>query len=243
MGMKKEREALSLSFKLLKSTPSAILLSLVPIIFGIGLFFLVGSFFYTTVLEASKEMLVGYFKDSTLGTVLLWLIGALLTIGLYFIVSWTFVSIVTVIASPFNDMLAGKAINFYRQSKGLSLNQEDPFSFRKIILIIINELKKISLIMTLSLASFAMGLIPLLTPLSIFLSSLLLVASYMDYYWSRTNQPFGSCFKELFGSPVRNFVNGFVFLFFITVPILNLFTIPFMVIYFTMLLMARKHEA
>lgn len=243
MFLKNEKEALGLSWRFFKSSAAVIFLSMIPIVIGIGLFIAFGSFFYTTLLESSKEMLAGYFKDSAMGTAILWVIGALLTVGLYFIVSWTFVSIVTIIASPFNDLLSGRAIAYFRQSRGLEILQEDPFTFRSMVLILLNETKKISLILTLSIITFILGLIPLISPVSIFLNSLLLASSYMDYSWSRTNLPFSACVKELFGYPVKNFLVGFIFLFLITIPILNLATIPFMVIYFTMLVMVRSHEA
>ena len=98
-----------------------------------------------------------------------------------------------------------------------------------------NEIKKILFILILSLVAFAFGYIPLLTPLSIFISVLLLAIGFIDYSWSRHNIPFKSCVGDLKKNILNYGFGGGFFFILISVPVINLIVSPWATSYFTLL--------
>ncbi len=211
------------------------ILALIPIIIGIVLYVLLGSWVFGSLMEQGNAWIEGLTGEGATGSILTVIAGIILSVLLYLIISWTFVLIVTVVASPFNDMLSRRT---ERKMKGEEL-ESFAASFAIIgstfFKTIFTEIQKISFILVLSLLAFAMGYIPLLTPISLIITVLLLAVGFVDYSWSRHNIPFGMCFKDLKSNFLNYGFGGAFFFVLISIPVVNLIVSPWATSYFTML--------
>lgn len=77
-------------------------------------------------------------------------------------------------------------------------------------------------------------------PLSVLISGLLFAASFLDYSWSRHDYNVGQCLKSVTSSFVIHLLSGMGLLFLISVPIVNLFVMPFSTIFYTVLFSENK---
>src|SRR5690606_10302870 len=212
-----------------------VVLSLVPVAIGVGLYYWLGSWLYGDVLTWGNEWVKESIASDTWGNVIAWFVGIVMTVVLYFVISWTFVLIISIIASPFNDVISSRV---ERAILGKSEeNVGDNFSqmFKRIFQILWNESKKITFIILLSLVGFLLSFIPFLVPVSMVISALLLAIGFLDYSWSRHDMKFSDCVGNLKSSLISYMLGGIVFLFLIAVPLLNLFVLPYAVVYFTVL--------
>src|SRR5690606_24907233 len=107
--------------------------------------------------------------------------------------------------------------------------------FGRIFRILWNESKKILFIVALSMVGFLLSFIPFLVPVSVIISATLLAIGFLDYSWSRHDMKLGECISDLRASFMSYVLGGIVFLFLIAVPVLNLFLLPYAVVYFTVL--------
>lgn len=211
------------------------ILALIPILIGIILYILLGSWVFGSLMEQGSAWIEELTGEGTTGSILTYIAGIILAALLYLIVSWTFVLIVTVVASPFNDMLSR------RTEKKMKGEELESFSASFTIIgstffkTIFNELQKISFILILSLLAFTLGYIPLLTPVSLIITVLLLAVGFVDYSWSRHNIPFKMCFTDLKSNLVNYGFGGAFFFVLISIPIINLIVSPWATSYFTML--------
>ena len=80
-----------------------------------------------------------------------------------------------------------------------------------------------------------MSFFGILAPISILIFSILMAVGFLDYSWSRKDLKFKDCLKDLKGSIFIYTLSGGMFLLLVTVPIVNLFVLPFGVVYFTVL--------
>ena len=219
--------AFKTSFDLLRGDRVAIMLSLLPVAIGLtGLYFFSEWFF--TGLRDQILRYFGYGGESSY--FLQGVVVALLAVFYYFIVSLLFVLVVSVVAAPFNDLLSTRI--------GKKLGEHSDVSvpgnfFRRALRVWFNELKKIMCIVVLTVFSLLLGFFPPLIPLSIVFSAFLLSAGFLDYSWSRR----GFTLRECAGDVRKHFwiygLSGFLFLFAFTVPIINVFLVPYAVVYYT----------
>ena len=203
-----------------------------PITIGVALYSILGHFLFVQGRQKLMDYLTSYFSFQDWGKFIQYGLNTLLAIILYFTISWTFVLIVSIIASPFHEKISER-VEFHLLGK----NNNDiskPF-LKQLISTLINETQKIFFIIFLSILVFILGLFPLLAPFSFIITSLLIAIQFLDYSWSRHNFPLSKCRRDLFGHLIANSLHGAGFLFLITVPILNLLILPFGVIYFTVL--------
>ncbi|HLE10200.1 MAG: hypothetical protein A2504_05130 [Bdellovibrionales bacterium RIFOXYD12_FULL_39_22] len=210
-----------------------ILLSLIPIIVGLILYALLGTWFFTDVWEYAKVFIEDRLGAGNLSGILSYLALAVISITLFFIINWTFVLFVSLMASPINDIISERA-----EKALLGVANEELLSHLKkkmggIKFILINESKKLAFIMAITLFAFVLGLIPILSPISFILTALMFSVQFIDYSWSRHNQSFKECFADLRGNLLIYLGSGGIFLFIMSLPIINLFAFPFAVIYFT----------
>ena len=214
---------------MIKGDRVAILLSLSPVIIGlIGLAFF-SEWFFTDLREHILRRLGG---GPEVSHFLQGAMVALLAVFYYFLVSWLFVLAVSVVASPFNDLLSTRV--------GRRLGErEEPSRSGNFLLWVgkvwFNELKKILCLGGLSVVALLLGFFPPLIPVSIALSSLLLASSFLDYSWSRRGLSLGECLKNIRGHCWSYGLSGFLFLFAFTIPLLNIFMVPYAVVYYTVL--------
>lgn len=219
-----------------------ILLALVPIIIGILIYYFMGTWIYGTVMEQGQVMIKDYVSEGMLGDFVYYIVAAILTIMMYFLVNWTFVLIVSAIASPFNDMLSTRIENKLEGKKPQTLQQSFGQIVKNLTKTVVNELKKISFIFGLSLLVLVFGFFPILTPLSVFISVLLLSIQFLDYSWARHDLSFGACVKDIRRHIVGYALGGAFFFVIVSIPVINLIVPPLATSFFTILWMKNSEH-
>jgi len=190
---------------------------------------------YGTVMAEGKALIDQYITGDTLSGIVYYLVAAIFTIMLYFLINWTFVLIISLISSPFNDMLSSRVEKIHRGQALDSFGESFTKIGSKFFSTIFNEIKKIIFIVVLSLISLVFGYIPLLTPLSVLITVLLLAIGFIDFSWSRHKLSFGSCFNDIRKHFLGYSFGGGFFFILISVPIVNLIVSPLATSYFTIL--------
>lgn len=219
-----------------------ILLSMVPIAIGAMIYSIAGKYIYGDLLTWGENKIKETISSGTWGEFLTWIILGVISVLFYFIVSWTFVLVVSFFAAPFNDLMSS------RVEKVFEGQQPDPIGkglakiFSRISFIIFNESKKIIFILFVTIIGFALSFFPMLAPVSIIISAILLSVGFVDYSWARHDLDFRKCLSDV----RRNFIGyslaGFIFLVLITIPGVNLLTLPFAVVYFTVLFCKNRES-
>ena len=100
-------KAIGRSFRVYKEDKIIILLSLIPIIIGLGFYYYLGSYFCGDLLTWGNDYVKTSVSSDHWGSVLTWIVTGLLTVALFFLVNFTFVLFVSIVASPFNDLISG----------------------------------------------------------------------------------------------------------------------------------------
>lgn len=234
--MKNSVKAVGKSFGVFREDKLIILLSLVPVIVGLAFYYYLGSFFYVDLLSFGNEYLQSNVTNENVGGVLSWILTGLLTIVLFFLVNWTFVLFVSIVASPFNDLISGRVERVIKGSISDSLDSER--FFKKFLKTILNELKKISLIIIISIIAFIIGMF--FPPLAFIISALLLAVSFLDYSWSRKELSFGECLANIRKSFFSYLLTGSAFMALISIPIVNLVVLPYAVVYYSVLYYTKE---
>jgi CysZ protein len=217
-------------------------LASIPVFIGILTYYFLGSWAYKTMFTQGQKLIDQYISEGSLGSAVYFITMTLLTILLYFVISWTFVLLVSLIASPFNDLLSSRIEKKMKGEKQLNVNESVNHFFKNLMRTLGTEVLKISFIITLSLFAFLFSYIPILTPLSIFLSMLLLSIEFLDYSWSRHQMSFKGCFRDLRVNVLGYGLGGCFFFVIITLPIINLIVPSFATSYFTVLWFKNNKE-
>jgi CysZ protein len=210
-------------------------LSLIPIFIGLVLYLLGGQFLYSTFLEIGQKWITEYISAGAVGSFIYYILFGLLSLVLIFITNWTFVLVVSILAGPFNDIISSRVERLMEGKKPESLKDSFSRMIKKIAFILINELKKISLILTLTLFALLISLFPILAPLGFIISAILLASTFLDYNWSRHDQHIRECIRDIRGHFIAYLIGGAIFTFLFTIPVLNLLIYPYAVIYFSVL--------
>jgi CysZ protein len=211
------------------------ILTAIPVLIGIILFILLGSWVYGDLMEQARLLVSEYVSEGAVGSVITYITMMVMTVLLYFVFSWTFVLIVAVISSPFNDVLSRRTEKILKGEELETLVESFSLVGKGFVSTIFNEIKKISFIILLSLISLAFSFIPLLTPISVFITVLLLAVQFVDYSWARHGLTFNSCFKDMKSNLVDYGLGGGFFFLLVSVPIINLIVPPVATSYFTIL--------
>jgi len=206
-----------------------------PVAIGLMLYYFLGTFVYGSVMNQAQVYINKFISAGAVGDVLYTIVMAILTVMLYFMISWTFVLVVSLVASPFNDILSAR---IEKQLDGQKLDSL-PASFKVMMAnftkTIFVELKKISLIIFLSVIAFIIGFLPVLVPVSILITVILLAAQFIDYSWARNNIGFKSCVKDLTKNGLGYTLGGGFFFILVSIPIVNLLVPSLATSYFTIL--------
>ncbi len=210
-------------------------LALIPILIGILVFALLGSWAYGPLMDEGRVMIDNYLSEGALGSVVYYLIVAVLSVLLFFVVNWTFVLVVTVLASPFNDMLSKRVEKLLKGEELESFAASFAEITKTFLKTLFEEIKKISLILLLSLVAFVIGYIPILTPLSLAITVILLAISFIDYSWSRHSISFSACIKDTKRNLLSYGLGGAFFFALVSIPIVNLLVSSWATSYFTVL--------
>jgi CysZ protein len=199
------------------------MLALVPIVIGIILYYFLGSLFYEYVMGKGKLLIDSYLGDGTGGSIAYYIVAGILSVFLFFLVNWTFVLVVSILASPFNDILSERIEKqlLDKPLDGIGISIEG--RFKKFFVIIFNEIKKVSFIISLSLLSLVFSFLPLLSPISIIITIILLSIEFIDYSWSRNDFTFGECLSDIKSNILGFLIGGTFFFILISIPIVNLF--------------------
>lgn len=233
--MLKAFKSFSPAYQLIFKDKVSLSLALAPVLIGMVFYFFAGKMIYSEGINYGNQLIEQYIGSETVGGVLYYLVNMILAVLLYFFVSWTMVLIVSLIASPFNDILSmriekkilGEEIPKFSESFGETIS--------KIVPMIFNEIKKIFFIMTLTIISLAFGFIPVLLPISIMITALLLGAGYIDYSWSRHGLKAADCRKDLKKGFLNYLVGGGFFMILVSIPVINLIVPSFATSFFTVL--------
>ncbi|EQC44425.1 etoposide-induced protein 2.4 [Bacteriovorax sp. BSW11_IV] len=220
------------SFKMLKKDKYILMLSLIPSAIGIVLYYFVGTYFFTDFYNWCLGFITPYFEDIKLvAGILKFFFGILF----FFIAGWTFFLVVSLVASPFNDLISSRVEYQVAEIKPA----DEPFSFGKVFGVIKNEIKKILFIFLVTIIGLILGLF--FPPISFLVSAILMAVTFLDYSWSRHNFTVAQCIDDLKSSFVTYLISGIIFMFAISIPVLNVFFLPIGVIHFTTLF-SKKRE-
>ena len=228
-----------------------------PAAIGAFLYYLFGHWLYTDVLEMGKELIKRHISTPGIENVLYGGMIVVLTAFLFLLIHWTFILFISLIAAPFNNFLSSRVA---AKVKGESLVEEKPqttevgnFSpgpqarwfkrqmqrlgrgIKYVLCTFGTELKKIVLILLLTIIAWSFSLVPFLVPLSVVITMALTAVNFLDYSWGRDDLTFKGCFKNFKKGLGVNVVSGGIFLCLLAIPILNVFVLPLAVIYFTVL--------
>ncbi|MCB9060253.1 MAG: EI24 domain-containing protein [Halobacteriovoraceae bacterium] len=228
------------TFDILKEDRVVITLSLVPIVIGFAFYFFLGWWIVGPVFDWGESFIAKYISAEILSGFFYYLMVGIVTVGLYFIVSWTFVLVVSMLASPFNDFISERVEKKISGKEPPGLGDSFSSILSNLPGVISNEIKKVFVVLILTAIAFIAGLFPILVPVSIIITALLLSFSFLDYSWSRNHVPMSSCFGFLKKNFVMNSFSGLLFQVLFMIPVLNIFSIPFAVVYFTVMF-TREH--
>lgn len=219
-----------------------IILAGIPVIMGILLYYFLGAWVYGSVMDQGHTLIKEYVSEGTMGQFVYYIVAAILTIMLYFLVNWTFVLVVSAIASPFNDMLSTRIEKRLEGKTPDSLQQTFATMMKRMAGTLVNEAKKITFVIFLSVLALVLGFFPILTPASVFLSILLLSIQFLDYSWARHDIKFGKCFGDLRRHVVGYALGGAFFFIIVSIPVVNLIVPPLATSFFTILWMKNNER-
>ncbi|MCF8057956.1 MAG: EI24 domain-containing protein [Bacteriovoracaceae bacterium] len=219
-----------------------VIFSFIPILIGALVYFVFGSYLYGDLLDKGRAFIEQSVSTGGWSQFFFWLLAGILTIGFYFLLSWTFVLVVSGLASPFNDIISNRVERILVGETPEVVGASFTRLFKRLSQTLSNEFKKIIFIIILNILAFAVSFVGILAPISVLISSLLMAVSFLDYSWSRKNMTFTECLSDLRGSFFSYGLMGGGFLILITIPIFNLFMLPFGVVYFTVLHVKRNTQ-
>ncbi|MFZ8934593.1 MAG: EI24 domain-containing protein [Bacteriovoracaceae bacterium] len=232
--MNKIIKTFGISLNLLRKDRIVMLYGLIPLVIGLVLFYFLGNYLYTDLLEIGKSYIEQNIQSSGWASAFYYFIFGILTVLFFFMINWGFVLIVSFIASPFNDLLSSRVEKIISEKELTGLGKDFERIIGRFFFTIINEFKKISFIVLLTLMSFLLGIVPLVGPvLSTVIASALIAIQFLDYSWSRHDLSLKQCVSDLKSTPFIYMVSGFLFVFLLSIPIVNIFCLPLAVVYFT----------
>lgn len=223
------------SYKYILKDKISLLLAIIPIFIGIVLYYFAGVSLFSYMVEHGQIYIDQYLGSGSLGKVAEWIIKIILTIILYFVVNLTFVLIISIIASPFNDALSARIEKQVLKSELPTFDMMFSKGLKKLFFTLGTELKKILFIVFISIFVLLLGFIPLLTPICLILGAMLLSIEFIDFSWSRHDMNFKTCLKEFRSHIVSYTIGGLFFMLIISVPIINLVVPSLGTSYFTVL--------
>jgi CysZ protein len=225
------------SFQLLWSRKTRWPLVLGPIVLGIILYSTFFLLAYDFIGQKLQPWLVQAFNIDQMGFLVRWALMALITVIGFFLMNWTFVLVVSLFAAPFNDFLSESISD---ELEGKPFKRDRGF-WSEILPFVWNETKKISVIIFFSFIAFAISFIPLLIPISLWISCMLIASQFVDYSWSRDKLTAKECMNDMRKNIFPYSISGALFFLLISVPIVNLFVPAWATSHFT-LLFARKKK-
>jgi CysZ protein len=212
-----------------------LLFSFLPVLIGVLLYILMGKYVFMDFMGWGKEWIESQISSKGWSSFFYHILVGIFSIFFFFLVNWTFVLVVSIIASPFNDIISERVEKAIAGREANTIGESFSRLMSRLGFTLINELKKVAFILTLSGLALLLNFIPMLAPLSIILSAILMAVSFLDYSWSRHDMKFRACVGEVRNSIIVYTFAGGAFMFLISVPLLNLLALPYGVMFFTVL--------
>lgn len=230
------------SFQILKQDKWILLFSLLPVGIGVGLYSVLWNWIFGDLLIKGNEWIQAQISSSGWSSFLYYIFAGMLGIFFWFLLSWTFVLFVSLVASPFNDLISSRVEKIVYKKELPAISESFSQMLKGLAKTLGNEIKKILFIVSLSIIAFGVSFIPVLIPLSFFISSLLMAVSFLDYSWSRHNFNFKTCMSDIRSSLLAYAITGAAFFVLVSVPLINLLTIPMGTIFYTMYFCEKRLE-
>tara|TARA_R110002072_G_scaffold1989_5_gene16718 strand:- start:195041 stop:195817 length:777 start_codon:yes stop_codon:yes gene_type:complete len=227
------------TFRLYSRDKWILIISFIPVLIGIVLFAYFGTWFLSSLQTWGDGFIRDQFSSDTAQGFFMSLLIGIITVAFFFIVNWTFVLVVSIVASPFNDIISSRAEKAFRGEEPLSIGASFSKSMSKVLFTVFNEIKKVSMIIFLSIIALIMGAVGFLAPVAYIISAFLMAIGFLDYSWSRHNLSFRDCLSDLKGSLLSYGLGGALFMILMGVPFVNLISLPFGVLYFTILFLKK----
>lgn len=216
------------SMNLLKTDKKMIMIALCPVLIGFAFYYFLGQYAYSEVSAWGHGYINEKFPDQGWMNTL---ISGLAILILGVLINWTFFIFISVVASPFNDMISARVEKIYELRKESTDSLIE--TFKRLPSILMNEVKKIGVIALLSIANIALGFV--FPPITFILGGLILAISFVDYSWARNELNLSECIGDVRHGFFPYLLGGVCFMFLISVPILNLFFLPLAVVFFTVI--------
>lgn len=241
--MKSIGRSFSLAFKMILTDPVNLVLSVIPTLMALAIYFFVIIGAYRNS-DRLASFFRGYLESPDQATWAARILTAILIVFIFFIMSWTFVLIVGIIAAPFNSLLSSRIEQKLVQRVIMDESQSHAMAQVKSSLAqtFKNEFKKIALLIVVGLFAFVINLIPFLYPVGVFLIATLLAVQFVDYSWSRHDLPVSRCLKDVTVNIVPYSLSGAIFLALVAVPLVNAFVPALATSYFTVLWLDRQKK-
>tara|TARA_B100000886_G_C20384856_1_gene475568 strand:- start:582 stop:1307 length:726 start_codon:yes stop_codon:yes gene_type:complete len=222
-----------MSFKMIMGDKVLLILSLIPVTIGLLFYGLLGGWIFTSIIPFGNELIQTWLSIDWLGSILGWIAKALITILFFFVINWTFFLVVSLLASPFNDLISARVERKLLNQDLGTLGASFDGVFKKIGFTLINESKKVFLIMILSLISLLLSFFPILSPVTILVQSILVAVNFLDYNWSRHDLNIKECFRSYKLSFVDNTISGLIGVGVLAIPGLNILSLPVLIVAFS----------
>lgn len=207
--------------------------SSIPLMIGFACYYFLGNYVFGDLQLMGKEYLAQHMDLSGwVGSIFTGLVTVLFVVFMNF----TFFIFVSIIASPFNDLISARVEKIYGTSNEEEQSLKDVL--KRLPTTLKNEAKKIVFIIVLSFINLAISLT--FPPASFIIAGIILAISFVDYSWSRNELSVTECIKDLKRGFVTYLLAGIAFMFLISIPIINLFFLPLAVVFFTVIFCELK---
>ena len=226
--------------EILKKDKWIIVFGSLPAFISLIMFYFLGDFIFGNVLTYGKGQIESYLTSEGWSTFLYWIIAGFLTAIFFLLVNWFFFLIVSIIASPFNDLISSRTERILIGEQPIAINESVSVMLKKIVATVFTEIKKVLLIITVSLIALIFSFFPLFAPIGALLSSILMAASFLDYSWSRHGMKVRECVGHVKGNFIIYALTGGGCLLLVSVPLVNILILPFGTIFFTILFHENK---
>ena len=208
-------------------------IAVIPLVIGVLLYIYMGKLLFMDFLNFLRVQGEIYLGSGKLNATVYYVVMALLVVCSYFIVGWTFVLSVSILAAPFNSWLSGRVITLIGGGSG---QKQKPGFFS----LVWSELKKVTLIVTLSLGAMIIAFIPFGAPISFVLSAFLVFHKLLRLSLECAELGWKEIVKEIKGNTLVYFCQE-LFSSSFGNSLLNIMIYPIAVIFFSCLQIGAKY--
>lgn len=233
--------AIKESLSILRKDKYILMFSLTPFVIGCICYYFLGMWVFTELLPSLQKQIESYLSFDG-GSSFSYILGFFVTIALFLITNWTFLLFVSLLSSPFHDIISSRVEKLITEEKPDDVVNSIKEACKKVWNTIMNEFKKICLIFAISMLAFILSFIPILAPLSILLTVTLFSISFIDYSWSRHELSTKECIRDYKKSFFSYTITGSTLFLFASIPIVNIMMLPFSVICFTILFIEKRKK-